>query len=129
MDDNNKNSVLAIDDEPQHLKLLNNILKEDYTCYLANDGKSGIEMAVKHKPDVILLDVMMPEMNGYEVLMSIKAIPEIKDIPVMLVTGVDAVDFVKGKEYELSLYVAEYVAKPFVAEKVKTKIKKLLQEK
>jgi putative two-component system response regulator len=123
-----KKSVLVIDDEVQNLKLLNLILKKDYTCYLVKDGKTGIEMAIKHQPDIILLDVIMPEMSGHEVLSALKASPETKDIPVIFVTGTEIAQYSK-EENNLAMNVADFVSKPLVAEIVRLQVQKLLQAK
>jgi response regulator RpfG family c-di-GMP phosphodiesterase len=126
--DAKKNSVLVIDDEMQNLKLLNLILKKDYTVYLVKDGKTGIEMAVKHQPDIILLDIVMPDMDGYEVLSVLKASPETKNIPVIFVTGLDISGNGTKEEIEkgLALGAAEFIGKPLVAEIVRLRVRNLL---
>ena len=88
---NNKTNVfLAIDDKIENLISLKALLKESFPQSMiltAQNGRDGIELAQKHDPDVILLDVMMPDMNGYEVCQILKADPVLQDIPVVFVTA------------------------------------------
>ena len=82
-----KKSVLIIDDIAFHLSLLEGILKSDFIVYTENNGRNAIESIKKYKPDIILLDIVMPGMDGFEVITKIKDDDEIKDIPVMFITG------------------------------------------
>jgi len=119
MSDENKNSVLVIDDEKANIIHLTHILGSDYTVYAAKSGKNGIDMAKNNLPDVILLDILMPEMNGYEVLHLLKNTEETKDIPVIFVTGLaDSGDEEKG----LVLGAADYITKPFHSAIVKMRV-------
>ena len=106
-----KNKIVVIDDERDMVQLLRIELEtEGYVVSAAFDGKSGLELIQKVKPDLVLLDVMMPEMNGYEVLELLKQDPLTKAIPVVMLTA-------KGLENEiqkgLDLGADEYVSKPF----------------
>ncbi len=106
-----KNTILIIDDDALIQKMAATLLeKKLYKVILASDGKSGIAAARKKKPDVILLDVMMPEVDGYEVLRQLKSNGRTKDIPVIMVSGKrETVDKVKGLESGTS----DYITKPF----------------
>ena len=73
VNETNKNSLLIVDDEKSNLKVLRQILSPEYTVYAAKDGLDAIERAKEHLPDVILLDIIMPEMDGYEVLSALKS--------------------------------------------------------
>ena len=105
-----KNSILIVDDEKSNLLVLNGILNQDYTLYLARDGKEALERANEYMPDLILLDILMPGMDGYETLEKLKSSHKTKDIPIIFITGLSNVeDQVKG----LGCDVADYITKPF----------------
>ena len=119
-----KNSVLIVDDNTDSIKMLEFILKNDYVLHAAKSGEEAIELAQKYVPDIILLDVLMPKMDGYEVLIRLKEIPETKNIPVIFVTGLtEADDEAKG----LSLGAADYITKPFSSAIVKLRVEKQLK--
>ena len=87
MSETKKNSVLVVDDEHANSLALIHILGTDYTVYAEKNGKDAIETAKELKPDVILLDILMPEMDGYEVLAALKTNETTKEIPVIFITG------------------------------------------
>jgi diguanylate cyclase (GGDEF)-like protein len=119
-----KNSLLVVDDENINLKVLNQILGAEYTIYTASNGKSAIEKAKEYKPDLIILDIIMPEMDGYETLKEIKKSDDIKHIPVIFITGLsNDMDEEKG----LSLNAADYITKPFSATIVKLRVHNQIQ--
>ena len=108
--DDVKNSILVIDDENANIIKLTHILGSMYTIYASKNGMNGIKLAKSNLPDVILLDILMPDMDGYEVLSVLKSTEETKDIPVVFITGLTGtVDEEKG----LSLGAADYITKPF----------------
>ena len=119
-EENKKPRLLIIDDTPMMLSTLGNILKDDFTILVAKDGEKGIASAKKNKPVIILLDIMMPGMTGFEVIETLKADEETKNIPVILLTG-DGTDESKEKGYALG--AADYIEKPFVADVVREKVK------
>ena len=99
---------------------LTHMLKSEYTVYAAKNGQSAIRIAKKQLPDVILLDILMPEMDGYEVLSQLKSDEETRNIPVIFVTGlISPEDEKKG----LEMGAADYISKPFEEENVRTKIR------
>jgi PleD family two-component response regulator len=102
-----KYSVLIIDDQQTCIMTLSQILSSDYTIYSAVNGLDGIAEAQKHLPDVILLDIHMPGMDGYETITLLKSSPDTKDIPVIFITALD------GEEEGLSLGAADYITKSF----------------
>lgn len=117
---NRKQKVLVVDDEPINLKVLNNILKDTYKLIFAKNGLEALRLVEKDKPDLILLDVMMPEMTGYEVCENLKANPLFKRIPVIFVTALsDAVDEAKG----LNIGAVDYISKPVTPAVVKARVK------
>ena len=114
-----KNSVLIVDDEIQNITVLSHILKADYTVYAVRKGTEALAAAEKHSPDIILLDIIMPETDGYAVFTELRASEKAKDIPVIFITGLgDATSEEKG----LLLGAADYIAKPFSPGIVKLRI-------
>lgn len=105
-----RSSVLIVDDEKSNLDVLNHILHNDYTVYVAKSGDMALKRAVADKPDLILLDVIMPGMSGFEVLEQLKADPQTRDIPVIFVTGLSSIE---DEEKGLALGAADFIAKPF----------------
>lgn len=122
--DSHKNSILIVDDEPLNITALSHILSADYTIYVEKDGEGCIESAKELKPDLILLDIIMPEMNGYEVIKILKDDDDTRDIPVMFVTGLNNS---KDEEYSFSLGACDFINKPFSAPVVKLRVKNQMQ--
>ena len=119
-----KNSLLIVDDEKSNILELKYILGQDYNIQVAKDGLDAIEVANEFLPDVILLDIIMPEMDGYEVITALKRSERTKSIPVIFVTGLDdAVDEEKG----LVLGAADYISKPYRAAIVKLRVRNQIQ--
>ena len=119
-----KNSVLIIDDEKTNCYTISHILKNEYTVYVATDPMEGIEVAKRTLPDVILLDIIMPEINGYEVISILKNTFETKNIPVIFITGLNSEE---DEEMGLSLGAEDYINKPFSPSIVKLRVKKIIQ--
>ena len=119
-----KNSVLIIDDERINLDFLVQILSPEYTVYMTKNGSSGIEMANQLLPDIILLDIVMPDMNGYEVLKVLKASETTRNIPVIFITGLESV---KEEEKGLALQAADYIHKPMNSVIVKLRVGNQIQ--
>jgi signal transduction histidine kinase len=123
--------ILIVDDVPANLKILENILaSEGYKVRPVTNGKMALQVAKKEKPDLILLDIMMPEMNGFEVCRRLKENPDFIDIPVIFISALnDTNDIVKA----LNHGGVDYITKPFQAEevtaRVKTHLKLYLQKK
>ena len=110
MEEAKKNSVLIVDDEKANIITLTHILGPTCTVYASKDGLDAIEAAQKHLPDVILLDILMPEMDGYEVIEALKNNETTKAIPVIFITGLSGDD---DEKKGLSLGAADYISKPF----------------
>jgi len=88
-----KPRILVVDDEPDVVELIKRILEADnFEVLAAYDGISAVDLAATEKPDLVLLDIMMPMMSGYEVCQQIKANPQTKDIPVACLSSAHAVD-------------------------------------
>lgn len=112
--------LLIVDDDPYNIRLLANIFSDDYDISFATDGKKALEMVLKQKPDLILLDVVMPEMNGYEVCRELKGNPATLEIPIIFVTAYsDASEEIRG----LEIGAADYICKPFCPAIVKIRVK------
>ena len=110
MDDAKKHSILIVDDDTSNILNLTHILSPDYTIYVVKNGTKAVKAAEKYIPDVILLDIVMPDMDGYDVISALKKIEKLKNIPVIFITGLsDAEDEEKG----LALGAADYLVKPF----------------
>jgi len=105
-----KNRVLIVDDERSNLLALTRILGQEYAVFAAKDGKDAIEVANEYLPDVILLDILMPDMDGYDVIAVLKASEMTRNIPVIFITGLNNAD---DEEKGLSLGAADYISKPF----------------
>lgn len=116
-----KPKILAVDDAPANLKLLAGVLRKDYELALATSGAQALEIALAEpQPDLILLDVMMPEMDGYEVMARLKADDRTAELPVIFVTALaDADDEAKG----LDLGAIDYITKPFNPAIVQARVK------
>ena len=120
MTQNKKYSLLIVDDDSSNIRTLTHILHNDYTIFVAKSGQNAITVAEKHIPDVILLDVIMPEMNGYEVLEVLKKSDITKHIPVIFITGLsDSAD----EEMGFELDIVDYIPKPFAPSIVKLRVR------
>jgi DNA-binding response OmpR family regulator len=119
--------VLVVDDEADIVSTVQYRLEFcEFEVVTATNGKEGLEKAANEKPDIILLDISMPVMNGHEMLERLKNSPELKDIPVIMFTAFsDAKDVAKAVE----LGVADYVTKPFDFTDLVGKITKVLGNK
>ena len=103
-------TILIVDDNPENLVVLNKILLPTYRVLAANSGQRALRLATSNpKPDLILLDVMMPEMDGYAVLAQLKADPVSSDIPVIFVTAMDSCE---DEQRGLELGATDYITKP-----------------
>lgn len=125
MQGNRKKTILLVDDDPINTKVLNLILCNEYNVIVATNGEQALEIAMQ-QPDLILLDIMMPGMDGYEVCRRLKSAPAISGIPVIFVTGMnDPEDEIKG----LSLGAVDYFRKPMHAAITLARIKNHLELK
>ena len=119
-----KNKLLIVDDENMNLKVLTHILGDDYTIYTSSNGVNAIIKAKELNPDLILMDIVMPEMDGYQVLKELKNNDELKNIPVIIISGLDSED---DEEKGLSLDAADYITKPFKNKVVKLRVRNQIQ--
>jgi putative two-component system response regulator len=113
-----KSKVLIIDDTPEYIGIVDTILN-DHELIAAKEGAKGIALAEKYAPDLILLDINMPIMNGYEVCRRIKQNPLINQIPIIFLTANEGVEF---EEVGLELGAVDYISKPFNASILKARV-------
>ncbi|MBD8532869.1 MULTISPECIES: two-component system response regulator [unclassified Massilia] len=117
----NKPLILAVDDEASNLQLLRQILQDHYRLLFAKDGARALELANKERPDLVLLDVMMPGMSGYEVCAALKANPFTAPIPVVFVTALsDTADELEGFDAGAVDYITKPISPPVVRARVRT---------
>ncbi len=122
-----KGRILIVDDTPDNVWVLAEVLKEDHTIMVARNGASALEMAHRNpKPDVILLDVLMPGMDGYEVCHLLRSNEDTRDIPIIFVTSQDDTGH---EEKGLALGAVDYIRKPFVPTLVKARVHAQLELK
>ena len=116
--------ILIVDDAPFNLRLLTAMLQDDgYEVRQAISGKFALRVVQTVKPDLILLDINMPEMDGYEVCKTLKGMPEVKDIPVIFISALDgALD----KEKAFAVGGLDYITKPFQLKDILARIEKQL---
>ncbi|MEE4287143.1 MAG: response regulator [Mariniphaga sp.] len=122
--------ILAIDDNEINLVLLNQIIKlyySDFTYLQATSGKEGIEMVLKENPEIILLDILMPEMNGYEVCAYLKGNSETRHIPILMISalGQNPMERTKG----LNAGADAFISKPFSQDELRAQIDVVLRIK
>ncbi len=117
-----KPTVLVVDDTPDNLALVGGLLKDLYRVKVANNGARALKIAqAENPPDLVLLDIMMPEMDGYEVCRQLKADPQTRDIPVIFLTAKSQVeDEQMGFELGAVDYITKPLSPPIVMARVKT---------
>lgn len=121
-----KAKLLIVDDEPLNIEVMAGTLEELGEVIFATGGEEAIELAILEKPDIVILDIMMPGIDGYEVCRRLKATPETASIPVIFATALsDNTDETKGFEAG----AVDYVTKPIVAPVVVARVKNHLQLK
>ena len=122
--------ILMVDDDVDFCAAVKILFesKKSYEVVLAYDGKEGLEKARSVRPDLVILDVMMPEMNGYDVCVVLKADPELSRIPVILLTAVDQAMFKTAytKEMGLMTEADDYIAKPVDSTELVRRVEELL---
>lgn len=119
-----KPSVLIVDDMSTNIDILANALKHEYRILIATSGHKALEIAQQQRPAIILLDILMPEMDGYEVLHQLKNEQETAIIPVILVTGKSEAD---DEEQGFLLGAVDYIVKPFRISTVKARVRTHIQ--
>ena len=129
MKEEKKYRVLIVDDESSNILELTQILSSDYIVYAEKNEQNAVAIAEKLLPDVILLDILMPQMDGYDIITALKSSEKTKDIPVIFITGLRDAD---AEEKGLALGAADYIIKPFSHAVVKFRVKnqiKILEQR
>jgi putative two-component system response regulator len=118
-------SVLVVDDSPDNLSLMNGLLKDEYRVKVANNGGRALKIAQSHRPpDLILLDVMMPCMDGYEVCRQLKGDPRTRNIPIIFLTArCEAADEQLGLELGAVDYITKPISPPIVMARVRNHLR------
>jgi len=116
--------ILVVDDAPENLMVIESVLSKDYSLKLINDSKEALDYAIANPPDLILLDVMMPNIDGFELCRRLKAKPKLTNVPVIFITSQTDVE---NEELGFSVGASDFIHKPIsapiVAARVKTHIK------
>ncbi|MCL1862332.1 MAG: diguanylate cyclase [Defluviitaleaceae bacterium] len=119
-----RNSILIVDDEVMNLKALVQMLSQDYDVFAEKSGHDCLEIVKKIKPDIILLDIKMPDTDGFQVIKSLKADKDTSDIPVIFITGLSGhMSEVQG----FALGAVDYIHKPFIEPIVKMRVKSQME--
>ncbi|MBK7541841.1 MAG: response regulator [Candidatus Competibacteraceae bacterium] len=121
-----KNKILVVDDEPNIVLSLEFLMKQaGFQVRTASDGEAALAAVAAETPDLVLLDVMMPRKNGYEVCQAIRANPDWKAVRIIMLTA-------KGREVErekgMALGADDYITKPFATQEVVERVRELLAE-
>src|SRR5512140_2195353 len=118
--------VLVVDDDQANVKLLSEVLKGDYKLSVAPDGESALQAIATRQPDIVLLDIVMPGLDGYEVLRRLRADPATRELPVMFLSSLEEMAS-KTRGFELG--ANDYLTKPFHLLEVKARVQSLLKAK
>lgn len=126
-EESRRRKILIVDDTPENIQVLMNLLKDEYAIAVATNGERALHLANSTpSPDIILLDVMMPVIDGYEVCRRLKEAPKTASIPVIFITGLsDQADEQKG----LDLGAVDYILKPFTPTLVRSRVRNHLELK
>jgi sigma-B regulation protein RsbU (phosphoserine phosphatase) len=123
IEEQSRKTILIVDDAPENLDLLSGILKSTYRVKVAKSGEHALKVIAKSAPDLILLDVMMPEMDGYEVCRRLKSDDSTKDIPIIFVTAMEQEsDETKGFELGASDYLTKPISPAIAQVRIKTQL-------
>lgn len=126
MSRNDKKKILIVDDEPNVRRLVCTMLKKKFTVLEAEDGGQAIDIACIEKPDLILMDIMMPKMDGYTSCYAIKNEPTTKSIPILMLS---AIDFKLNLKLSQEIGADGYITKPFTSRDLLKNIAQFLSTK
>ena len=116
-------TLLVVDDDKVTLSLISNVFGDEFNVITASDGHDGVQKALEWQPDLILLDIIMPDMDGFSTLLLLKDIEETKDIPVIMLSVVRE----KSKIFQaIREGATDFILKPFTAENLHVKIQKTI---
>jgi putative two-component system response regulator len=123
MKDMSECTILIVDDTETNIDIFVDTLGEEYDIAVAMDGESALEAVEEDPPDLILLDIMMPGMNGFDVCKQLKDNPETANIPVVFLSALTEAE---EKQKGLDLGAVDFITKPFDPSEIQTKVKKHL---
>ena len=115
-----RKAILLVDDEPTNLQVLRHTLQDKYRLLFAKNGQTALDLVKTESPDLILLDVMMPEISGYDVCQRVKADASTENIPIIFVTALSESE---DEEYGLNLGAVDYITKPFSPPIVRARVR------
>jgi len=118
--------ILLVDDAPTNIQMLNETLKDGYHLFFATNGRDALRIASESMPDLILLDVIMPDMDGYEVCRTLKSDPSLRDIPIIFITAMNQQE---DEAIGLELGALDYITKPFNSTIVRLRIRNQIELK
>ncbi|MDR1643984.1 MAG: diguanylate cyclase [Clostridiales bacterium] len=124
MEEQDKFSLLIVDDEKMNLMVLNRILSAEYNIFTAKSGLEALVRLERVTPDLMLMDILMPGMSGFEVIKKLKASPFTSEIPVIFITGLNSVE---SEEKGLEMGAVDYITKPFKNTLVRMRVKTHIQ--
>jgi len=115
--------ILVADDDPAISRLLERILGQEFDVYTASDGRAALTLAGQINPHLLVLDVMMPALDGFAVAAQVRLVPHLKNVPIIFLTARDnALDTIKG----IQAGARHYITKPFKIDDVTSKVRKTL---
>src|SRR5690606_20810056 len=118
-----KKRVLVADDDPSISRLLERVLAREFDVVTSSDGTGALSLAQSVKPQLMIFDVMMPGLDGFQLATKIRAIPELKNVPIIFLTARDGpLDTIKG----IQAGARHYITKPFKIDDLLSKVKKIL---
>lgn len=121
-----KKHILIVDDEPNNLQLMRQVLEDQYKLAFATSGQKALKIVYEINPDLILLDIVMPDVNGYEICKNLKSDEHTRDIPIIFITAMgDEIDEAKG----LEMGAVDYIIKPISRHIVRARVKNHLELK
>jgi len=120
--------ILVVDDEKDIVEIISMYLeREDYVPIGAYDGNEALQKIISRRPDLVVLDIMMPKLDGHSLNIKLKENPETRDIPVIVITGKGHLrEIVTARE---DVTIVDYLEKPFQMKELLDKIKKYFEEK
>jgi len=124
--ENKRHTILIVDDMPANIEVLDNVLADDYEILFATTGADAVEIATDQLPDIILLDVVMPDMDGYEVCARLKANPQTRDIPIIFITAMNQEE---EESRGLNAGGIDYITKPIRPSIVRARVRNHLELK
>jgi len=119
-----KATLLLVDDTPENLSILSDLLKDSYRILVARSGERALKLAAEQQPDLILLDIMMPKLSGFEVCKRLRADPATRDIGVIMVTALDQPADI---ERAVDAHTDDLITKPISKAELLVRVRALLE--